>query len=195
MPGFNGNLISNKSFDGLQKSGGYGFQPNPKVQLTKTHMACTLSHIFAINMAKGLNYNNILILEDDVTLCEDFIERLNILEQCIPSDWEHIYLGGMIWKQFIGTKKINKYIYETDVISGTHAYVINSKIYQQMSEHLSQLSNNVDGMMCDIVMRKTIKSYMFIPFFAYQETMKSDIELGKIEDRSISKKFYSNKLS
>ena len=194
LPGFDGNLITNKSFDSLFKSGGYSFKPGSRIPLMKTHMACALSHIFAINMAKGLGYENVLILEDDVTLCEDFPERLNILEENVPKDWEHIYLGGMIWEPFISTKKVSKYFYETGVVSGTHAYLLNSTAYRKMSEHLTQLSNNVDGMMCEACVTKIIKSYMFIPFFAYQETMKSDIELGKLEDRSISKKFYSNKL-
>ena len=145
-------------------------------------------------MAKSLNYDNVLILEDDVTLCEDFVERIKILEDYIPIDWEHIYLGGMIWEPFISTRKVSKYFYETGVVSGTHAYLLNSIAYRKMSEHLTQLSNNVDGMMCEACVDKIVKSYMFIPFFAYQETLKSDIELGKLEDRSISKKFYSTKL-
>jgi GR25 family glycosyltransferase involved in LPS biosynthesis len=194
LPGFDGNLITNKSFDGLFKSGGYNFKVGTKIPLIKTHVACALSHVFAINMAKALKSNNVLILEDDITICDDFNDRMKILEESIPQDWQHVYLGGMIWEQFISTKKRSKYIYETGVVSGTHAYILNSNSYQKMSEHLSQMSNNVDGMMCEILVKKIIKSYMFIPFFAYQETMKSDIELGKMEDRSISKKFYSNKL-
>jgi len=194
LPGFDGNLITNKSFNNLFKSGGHRFVPESKIPMMKTHMACALSHIFAINMAKSLNYENILILEDDITICEDFIERLKILEETVPPDWEHVYLGGMIWKPFIDTKRVSKYFYETCVVSGTHAYLLNSSVFRKMSEHLSQLSNNVDGMMCEILVKKIIKSYMFIPFFAYQETMKSDIELGKSEDRSMSKKFYTNKI-
>ncbi len=194
LPGFDGNLITNKSLNNLFKSGGYSFVSGSKIPMMKTHMACALSHIFAINMARSLNYENVLILEDDIIICDDFIERLKILEESVPTDWEHIYLGGMIWDPFIKTKRVSKYFYETGVVSGTHAYLLNSSVFRKMSEHLSQLSNNVDGMMCEILVNKIITSYIFIPFFAYQKTMKSDIELGKLEDRSISKKFYKNKI-
>ena len=192
--GFNGNLVTNGSFESLFKSGGYNYQPQIKNKLTKTHMACSLSHVFAINLASSMNYKNILVIEDDAVLCEDFVERLSILENEIPNDWEHIYLGGMIWENFISSKRRASHIYESTVVSGTHAYILNQNSYTKVTDYISRLENNVDGMMTNIIQEKLLKSYMFIPFFAYQDTLRSDIELGKIEDRSISKKFYSNNI-
>jgi len=194
LSGFDGNLITNGSFESLQKSGGYNYRPELKKKLTKTHMACSLSHVFAINLAKSMNYKNILVIEDDAVICEDFNDRILLVEKEVPKDWEHIYLGGMIWTDFIPTRRRAEHIYESTVISGTHAYVLNCNAYSKLSEYLSKLEDNVDGMLTNIIQLGIMKSYMFIPFFAYQDTLRSDIELGKIEDRSISKKFYSNKI-
>jgi hypothetical protein len=43
------------------------------------HFACLLSHIKAIKLAKSRNYSSIMILEDDIYFCKDFIYKLSKL--------------------------------------------------------------------------------------------------------------------
>ena len=60
--------------------------------ITSGHFACLLSHINAIKLAKSRNYSSIMILEDDVYFCNDFLNKLSNL--MIPN-YDMIYLGGI----------------------------------------------------------------------------------------------------
>lgn len=61
--------------------------------ITSGHFACLLSHIKAIKIAKQRGYLNIMILEDDVYFCDNFIEKISKMK--IPK-YDMIYLGEII---------------------------------------------------------------------------------------------------
>jgi GR25 family glycosyltransferase involved in LPS biosynthesis len=49
--------------------------------MNKNVIACALSHIGALKMAKSMGHKRVLILEDDAVLSIDIMERLKILTQ------------------------------------------------------------------------------------------------------------------
>jgi len=55
---------------------------------------CLQSHIQIIEQASMDGLRSVLILEDDVTFCDDFSTRLAPFLDRVPDDWHQIYLGG-----------------------------------------------------------------------------------------------------
>ena len=51
------------------------------------------THINIITEAKENNYNNILILEDDIEFTKE-IENIDEYMSLVPSDWDMLYFGG-----------------------------------------------------------------------------------------------------
>lgn len=122
--------ISNKFFD-LKK--------NYKTQIISSgHFACLLSHIKAIETAKLRGYTNIMILEDDVDLCENFINRIKDIN--IPQ-YDMIYLGGIINK-----KKIffSHWTINIKRILGAYGYILSSSLFDYVLDELKKMIDYVD---------------------------------------------------
>jgi len=101
------------------------------------HYACLLSHIKAIKLAKERNYSNIMILEDDINFCDDFINKLQNL--LIPQ-YDILYLGGIISKIklfFNDWSKCNK-------IMGAYGYILSSKLFDYVIYNLEKITEYVD---------------------------------------------------
>lgn len=112
---------------------------NKKTQIISSgHFACLLSHIKAIEKAKSRGYSNIMILEDDVDLCNDFINQLNKIN--VPS-YDMVYLGGIINK-----KKIFFSHWSSNVksILGAYGYILSSNLFDYVLEELKKLTDFVD---------------------------------------------------
>ena len=111
---------------------------NHKTQIVSSgHFACLLSHIKAIEKAKIRGYSNIMILEDDVLLCNDFINQLNKIN--IPL-YDMVYLGGIINKKKIFFSHWAK----SSNILGAYGYIISSNLFDYVLEELKKLTDCVD---------------------------------------------------
>ena len=101
------------------------------------HYACLLSHIKVITLAKQNNFNNIMILEDDVIFNNNFIN--NIFKIKIPY-FDLLYLGGLITQKKIFVNNWAK----TKKIMGAYAYIINHTIYDSILKKLYKFRDCVD---------------------------------------------------
>lgn len=107
--------------------------------VTPGHFACLLSHIKAIKLAKSRNYSNIMILEDDVYFCDDFINKLNKLE--LPK-YDMIYLGGI-------TSRKKLFLSDWCVCDGfrimsAYGYILSSNLFDDVLSKLEKLLDYVD---------------------------------------------------
>lgn len=105
--------------------------------ITCGHFSCLLSHIKTIKLAQQLKYSSIMILEDDVIFCDNFIKQLELLQ--IPS-YDMIYLGGIISKKKIFFNKWAK----SNKIMGAYSYIITSNLYTIVLKELEKLIEYVD---------------------------------------------------
>lgn len=119
------------------------FNSNKKKNISKIitagHFACLLSHIKAIRLAKKLGYSFIMILEDDVIFCDNFIQQLGMIN--IP-EYDMLYLGGII-----GQKKLffNKWIkIKSAEVMGAYSYILSSKLYDEVLNGLEKMVEYVD---------------------------------------------------
>lgn len=130
-------------------------------------IGCLLSHIKAIKLAKENNYDNVLILEDDVILSSDFNNHIKFLFRIIPPDWEHIFLGGHIYMQ--NPPVLQPTVISSDFkISGAYSYFIRNSIYDKILDKLSLMRLPVDDVFEHLIFpSREIESFIFFPFLTY----------------------------
>jgi len=105
--------------------------------ITSGHFACLLSHIASIKLAKERKYSSIMILEDDVYFCKDFLNKLTNL---LVPQYDMLYLGGIVSK-----KKLFFNDWAThDKIMGAYGYILNNSLYNVVLDQLEKLTEYVD---------------------------------------------------
>jgi hypothetical protein len=142
---------------------------------TSGHYGCLLSHIKAIELAKRKKLNSVLILEDDVLLEDNFIERISRLR--VP-DWDIIYFGGLIpeKKLFLNDWAL------CNSVMGAYGYLIKSHMYEII---LKELCTYIDCV--DICIMKNIQPY-------YKIILLNDFVKTNINDTDTSNKTRAMKM-
>lgn len=155
----------------------------------KGEICCTLSHITAIKIAKTLGYKNILILEDDVELSDNFLEMIDNLEKQLPENWDQIYLGAIV--SGLGDK-ISENIYKinTDSMMGTHSYLLNSSVYDLVSNKLLGFNTSTDGEFNILHINNILNSFIYVPFLTYQYDGYSYISNTNKAMKNMTNKFF-----
>lgn len=179
-PAIDGNNL--KSLNGFR-----GFIPKSE----KKQYATYLSHLNMIKLAKQNGWDKVIILEDDVTLCDDFDERLNLYLNSLPDNWEIAYIG---FTETPNTKltKISKYIHRVNEVFGCWGMVINSKIYDFLIKTIEDKNTIIDWITKDYIQTR-MNCYVFIPFFGYVNNGYSDLWNTHMEFGMIQK-YYQNNL-
>ena len=61
--------------------------------VSQGHVGCILSHYMLWKIMEYLPYNEYLILEDDVVLCDGFKEKLLDVKSRLPGNWQYCFIG------------------------------------------------------------------------------------------------------
>jgi len=141
-----------------------------------SEIACTMSHIKALQYAQLKSWPFVIILEDDVVLAEDFKERIKFLLKILPNDWEHVYLSGIPRLPFgyfpnLSFKHIEHSVF-TECLS---AYIVNASVYDKIIDYLWKFSTTTDDMYCEMIKNQELKSYTYYPFPVFTEDVYSYI--------------------
>ena len=154
-PGFDGKNIKNTTLD-LKITSGYG----KGRKLENGEVGCLLSHIGAVSLAKSLNWEYAIILEDDVIISTDFLDRINYIFKIVPKNWEHIFLGGHIYDF---NPICLPSLHVSPKTSGAFAYIIKNTVYDKILNTLYSLTTTSD----DLYESMKLKSYIYFPLCAY----------------------------
>jgi GR25 family glycosyltransferase involved in LPS biosynthesis len=157
-------------------------------------IGCLLSHIKAINIAKDNNWDDVVILEDDVILSNDFIKGVNFCKKILPANWGHVYLGGYI---YLASAPVFQpvVIPSTFKISGSYAYILRKTIYDKAINTLENSNLPVDDAFEKIIyVNRQINSYIFFPFLAYPDISYSYIWETGGDKQHPSIKYFKDKL-
>jgi GR25 family glycosyltransferase involved in LPS biosynthesis len=175
--------------------------------IKSSSIGCALSHY---ELIKNLNDNKILgIFEDDVLLCEDFLERFDYIENNFNLDWDIFFLSSFYhlntdnnrWHksgdfEFTGTKYIHR-VYGSFC---THSYLVNpnskDKILKLIREN-SHKSYAIDHLY--ILIQPELNCFSFTPGMANQIISHSDIDNTvknqNTFEKTVGPHYFVNKLS
>jgi len=187
FPAYDGRNIINASFSvPIVKGVGIGRK------LSKAEISIITSHIAALKHAQVMGYENVIILEDDVVLCEDWENRLNILLKGLPDDWEYVYLAGH--SDYVKIPKYqNPTIMHAPKMVGAFSYLVNKTGIEKLIKYCGEYVTTYDDMITHKIESKKLKGYLYLPFMTYHEVGFSE-NWGEHIDTHSSKGYFKNKL-
>jgi GR25 family glycosyltransferase involved in LPS biosynthesis len=169
LPAYDGVNITNFSFN-ANISIGYG--AGRKFQ--KAEIAIIMSQIGAIKFAQMMKFESVIILEDDVVLCEDWVERIDSLKRTLPSNWDHVYLSGH--SDYVKFKvHTEPTLIEAPKMVGAFAYMLSNKAYSRVTRFTSSMLTTFDDMIMYMIDQGKLKSYAYFPFMAFHNANESNI--------------------
>jgi len=115
----------------------------PPAFATPGYYGCALSHYNVIKMAKENNWENVMILEDDVILHKNFNKYMNYIVDEIKNEEWHLLYGFKDYPRPTTVKIIKtfKYVNQIKEIGSTHCYCINKSAYDATLIHYDILFN------------------------------------------------------
>jgi glycosyl transferase family 25 len=145
-------------------------------------LGCKLSHLNIIKHAKQNKFTQILILEDDFLLTDNFVTKFNTIIECINNNnivIDMLYLGFSIVRNnpYFDTniknfKKLNN-------CHTTHAYLLNSSFFDTIIREIETCHCEID--VCYVKLQKTKANiYGIYPCLITQEESYSNILNKKI---------------
>jgi len=138
-------------------------------------IGCRESHLGIIQESKKLGLKNVLIFEDDVLVIEKNITRLGeVLTELEQLDWELFYFGATVDPNVGRLSQVSPNIVKTNFAYTTHAYAINSTIYDKILEE-APYHGIIDVYYCRHIVPNG-KSYIMNPMACIQQESYSDIE-------------------
>jgi GR25 family glycosyltransferase involved in LPS biosynthesis len=187
----NQNLTNSEKNRKITLEGGYRFGE----QFKPGEIACTMSHIKALQIAQKENWPFLIVLEDDVILAEDFERRIKILFQIVPPDWEHVYLSGIPRFGFMPQPPIGFLNVRPSIFTEcTHSMIIKDSAYKKIINYLQKFLTTTDDSYNKIISLGELKSYTYYPFVTYAYDQYTYIWDQKIEREHPSKKYFKNRL-
>ncbi len=162
---------------------------------SNNEIACLLSHIGVLKRARELDLDYVVILEDDIVICDDWNSRLKKLLRITPKNWDHIYLSGepneleLLTKSHIKPINFAPFLHVEKSVNtmGAFSYIIKKKMYDTIIDELSKMKLPVDDVIQNLKTSGVLNSYTFYPFFSYHD---NDIP-STIWDEKIWKQEYS----
>ena len=118
------------------------------INYQKSTMSLHLKHNYVYNIIAE-NYERALIFEDDVILCDNFIDNLNNYINQLPENFDMLYIGDGCNLHIEEDKLIpNKNIYQK-CVSGytsrcTDSYIISKKCAKTICEYINNLKTKIN---------------------------------------------------
>ncbi len=164
-------------------------------------LGCLESHIQVIKYAKQNNFQNILIIEDDVQFDMSVLQNTNIV---VPEDWQMFYLGYHVNKGYRYQNNIMKILSALT----THAYILRDTMYDYILDNIGKDWKSIpefhdwnihekpffesDKHAIDIFYSKWVhhrldQTYGIYPLIAYQRPSFSHIENQNVDYTALFK--------
>ena len=135
-------------------------------------IACTWSHLKAIETARDAGFTEALILEDDAVLCDDFHRRFQLFLNSAPDDWCFLFLGMSFLNDH---RPVTKHVFRVFDGYAAHAYAVKTGMYDAV---LGAVGDRPTLSIDDYYVRlfREHPAYVFIPYLSIQRDDWSDIE-------------------
>jgi glycosyl transferase family 25 len=145
-------------------------------------------------MAKDNDWENVLILEDDVK----FLDHADlILEQALKEleylpKWDILYLGA---NSLDTIKQLSGHVGEMTAAFTTHAYVVNKHFYDVVLSYDWNEYSVIDQWLFNICRDSRFTAYTVLPIIATQYSSFSDIEGKNVDYENVLIDSYKNTLN
>jgi GR25 family glycosyltransferase involved in LPS biosynthesis len=96
------------------------------VPLTPGGIGCALSHRKVYQKILDDNLDAALILEDDITIDKDFVDKFNTISRYVPRDYDILFLGYHA-SSLNNITKINNYISKPSKTYGLFGYIVTNQ--------------------------------------------------------------------
>ena len=115
-------------------------------------VGCFRSHIKAIQYAKTKNLSSVLIVEDDIIICDNIMELAQVAlprgdgtgtaaASAAHKEWDILYLGGILTR-YDGIDAAQKWVKGT--IWCNHAYLVKQHMYQPILDFVESYPNRIE---------------------------------------------------
>jgi GR25 family glycosyltransferase involved in LPS biosynthesis len=195
MPAFDGRYITNLT---LNANIGIGYGAGRQFQ--KGELGIIMTHLAALKFAQIMDWQDVIILEDDVIICEDWYRRLDELRNKLPENWEYVYLSGH-------SDYIKFQIYDQPTVIkapqmvGAFSYMVNSTAYSKIIKYATSFMTTFDDMMMHMIKQEKLNGYTYFPFMTFHNANDSYVwseTPGHINHNNTnmhsSYKYFKNKL-
>ncbi|NDB28810.1 hypothetical protein EB151_04580, partial [archaeon] len=126
-----------------------------------------LKHVSILKDVVKNNYESVLILEDDVTLCDGFVEYCNMFMEQLPNDWDVAWVGSCL--NLHEPSVDGKYVYKTDRGSRcTHAFLVSGRMAKKVIDVISDVYLPADHFYNYLIREHNLNNYWFEPSLAIQ---------------------------
>jgi GR25 family glycosyltransferase involved in LPS biosynthesis len=167
------NLTKEQNDDLVKR--GCNFYDDPRPEYAPRIKSCTISHISVLLRGKMMNYENILIFEDDALIDNNIMEDL---DKCINDlknkEWDMFSLGCNPLEYYKETDNLGRILRSTT----SHAYSINRRFYDKILTNSNFFRSYpcIDGYYGGLGRDKNNKIYMALKNLVTQKESFSDIE-------------------
>jgi GR25 family glycosyltransferase involved in LPS biosynthesis len=96
---------------------------------TKSIIGCAMSHIKTWETILENNNNIALIFEDDISLCNNFVDQLKSKLEAIPNDFDMLYIGCEVGCDVNNKSNMDMTVTRMLLGKGYNFEIINSEIY------------------------------------------------------------------
>ena len=146
----------------------------PDYFIKQGRIGCLLSHYMLWQTLWHLPYDEILILEDDAILCDNFHEKFMEFKNKLPNDWQYVFVGHCCLPlEEYQIKISDNIITTTHSPMCTHAYMIKKSSIPILLDTNHQAWAAVDIQIQKKTL-KILKHYVFLPPLVDQLTLKTD---------------------
>jgi GR25 family glycosyltransferase involved in LPS biosynthesis len=134
-----------------------------------------LKHAFILKDIFKKQYQATLILEDDVILCDDFVNYCNLFMSQLPDNWDIVWVGSCLNLHEPSVE--SQYVYKTDRGSRcTHAFLVSKSMVNKVIDCVSDINLPSDHFYNYLIEKFKLNNYWFEPSLANQSLeYKSEI--------------------
>lgn len=126
-----------------------------------------LKHAFILKDIFKNQYQTTLVLEDDVTLCDDFVNYCNFFMSQLPEDWDIAWVGSCLNLHEPNIE--GQYVYKTDRGSRcTHAFLVSKSMVNKVIDNVSDINLPSDHFYNYLIEKFKLNNYWFEPSLAIQ---------------------------
>lgn len=138
-----------------------------KCSMTDGEKSLALKHIWIIEELYNKKYDSIMVFEDDVVLCDNFVDKFNFYKTQMPADWDIGWVGSCFHLK--EPDEPNKNVYKTNRGSRcTHAFCLSKSFSTKVLDEIKFLNKPSDHYYNYLVKKFNLNNYWFQPALAFQ---------------------------